>query len=68
MSGAATAIVVGKVIDTAILVILGDKVSAEKQRELNRIIQDAIDVKITDKEAYDQARFKDGDALDQLLP
>ena len=65
---ATQAILVGKAIDTAITVILGDKIAAERQRELNRIIQAALDGKITDQEAYQQARFKDGDKLDELLP
>lgn len=64
----ATAALIGQVIDKAILVMLGDKVSAEKQREIHRVIDEAIAGKITDQEAYAAIRFKDGDALDKLLP
>jgi len=63
----ATAIIVGQVIDKAILLLLGDKVAAERQREISRTIQDAIDGKITDDEAIALLRHKDGDALDHAL-
>lgn len=63
-----TEVLVGAVIDKAVLVIFGDKITAEKQREINRTIQQALDGSLTDEQAYQALRFKDGDALDQLLP
>lgn len=63
----AKAYLVSEVIDVAITALLGDKVSAEKQRIMNRVIEKAVTGKITDKEAYEALRFKDGDNLDQRL-
>lgn len=65
MSG--TAELIGKVIDTAIIVILGDKVSAARQREIRRTIEAVHAGEITEQEAYERLRFGDGDALDQAL-
>ena len=64
----ATTMLIGQAIDKAILVLLGDKISAEKQREIRRTIVQAIAGDITDQQAYDLLRYKDGDKLDQLLP
>lgn len=63
----AKAYLVSEVIDVAITALLGDKVSAEKQRIMNRVIERAVTGEITDKEAYEMLKFKDGDSLDQKL-
>lgn len=63
----ATSEAVGQAIDLTILVILGDRVSAEKQREIRRVVEDVQAGKITEIEAYGRLRYKDGDALDQAL-
>lgn len=63
----AKAYLVSEVIDVAITALLGDKVSAEKQRAMNRIIEKAVTGEITDKDAYEALKFKDGDPLDQKL-
>lgn len=63
----ASRVLVGQVLDKAILILLGDKLTAAKQREISRTIQDAIDGKITDEEAIETLRPKVGDALDKAL-
>ena len=63
----ATAQAVGKAIDIAVLVLLGDKLEAAKQREISRTLQDVFDGKITEDEAIAQLRPKRDDALDQAL-
>lgn len=63
----ATAVAVGRAVDLAVLVLLGDKLEAAKQREISRTLQDCIDGKITEDEAIAQLRPKVGDALDKAL-
>lgn len=58
---------IGSVIDTAITVILGDKIAAAKQREIRRVIEAVQAGEITPDEGYARLRYEDGDALDQAL-
>ena len=60
-------IAVRKAIDTTILVLLGDKIGAGKQREIRQIIEKVQAGDITEEEGYNLARFNDGDTLDQVL-
>jgi len=63
----ATREAVEQAVDLTILILLGDKMEAAKQREISRTIQQAINGDITDDEAIAQLRPKVGDALDQAL-
>jgi len=65
MSG--TSKLITKAIDTAILVLLGDKITAARQREIRRVIESVHSEEITAEEGYDRLRFEDGDALDKAL-
>lgn len=56
-----------KAIDTAILVIIGDKITAARQREIRRVIEAVQADEITAEEGYARLRFEDGDALDRAL-
>ena len=56
-----------KAIDTAILVMLGDKITAARQREIREKIVAVHEGRMTAEEAYAALRFQDGDALDQAL-
>lgn len=65
MSGTQEAIL--KAIDITLLIIMADKVSAARQREIARIVNEVQAGNLTVKEGQKAARFKDGDALDQAL-
>jgi hypothetical protein len=67
VTGALASEAVLKAIDTAILVMLGDKVTAAQQRAIRNTIVAVHEGRMSAEDAYEVLRFKDGDALDQAL-
>ena len=62
-----TAIIVGRTVDIALTVLLGDKLMAQDMRELRRTIEDVVAGKLKEEDAYRQVRETKGDLLDQVL-
>ncbi len=57
-----------KVIDISIAVLLGDRVSAQHQKTIREAIEAVHAGTLSVEDAYEQLKFKDGDALDQVAP
>ena len=62
-----TALIVGRTVDIALTVLLGDKLMAQDMREIRRIIEAVANGDMTEEEAYQQLRDVKGDLLDQVL-
>jgi len=62
-----TAIIVGRTVDIALTVLLGDKLMAQDMRELRRTIEDVVAGKLKEEDAYRQVRETKGDLLEQVL-
>lgn len=54
-------------VELTMMVLLGDKAAAAKQREIRRIVEAVQAGEMTTSEGYERLRFEDGDALDKAL-